>query len=100
MNKIQIYSKGECHGYKSLIETHLIKELPQIHVENNSTLVDILTDVLYNTKNIRYGAIPSVEYQVVLRDVLRKYTQNDLPIPVLVPWGSIKADFSAQVDIG
>ena len=99
MNKIQIYSKGECHGYKSLIETHLIKELPQIHVENNNTLVDVLTDVLYNTKNIRYGAIPPVESQVVLRDVLRKYIQNDLPIPILVPWGSIKADFSAQVDI-
>lgn len=44
MNKIQIYSKGKCHEYKSLIETHLIKELPQIHVENNNTLVDVEKD--------------------------------------------------------
>lgn len=65
----------------------------------NGAVVDIVSNLLISTKSIRYGAKPSVEGQYRIRQIVRLYIGAGKSIPVLVPWGSIKADFSSKLDI-
>lgn len=66
--------------------------------ENGAT-VDIISNLLIGTKNTRYGTKPSIEGQYRIRQVIKQNVEAGKPIPVLVPWGSIKADFSKRLDI-
>jgi hypothetical protein len=84
--------------FADLISLHLHKQVPCTTCTGND-LVEILTEILYGGKNVRYGSLPPVEAQVVVRDVIRHWTSLNEPIPCLIPWGSIKADFSPNVDI-
>lgn len=67
--------------------------------EIDGATLDIITNLLISTKNIRYGAKPSIEGQYRIRQIIKACVGIGKPIPVLVPWGSIKADFSARLDI-
>lgn len=67
--------------------------------EVDGALVDVIMNLLMATKNVRYGPKPSIEGQYRMRQIVKLYVSMDKPIPVLVPWGSIKADFSPELDI-
>lgn len=67
--------------------------------EVDGALVDVVMNLLMATKNVRYGPKPSIEGQYHMRQIIKLYVSMDKPIPVLVPWGSIKADFSSELDI-
>lgn len=67
--------------------------------EIDGATLDIITNLLISTKNIRYGAKPSIEGQYRIRQIIKACVSMGKPIPVLVPWGSIKADFSPRLDI-
>lgn len=67
--------------------------------EYNGATVDIITNLLFATKNIRFGPKSSVESQYRIRQIVKQAVVANKPVPVLVPWGSIKADFSPGLDI-
>lgn len=67
--------------------------------EYNGATVDIITNLLFATKNTRYGPKPSVEGQYFIKSIVKQAVAANKPVPILVPWGSIKADFSSKLDI-
>ena len=87
------------NGMEDILKVYFHKQVPNVSVNDKATLVDILSCILYNTKNFRYGPIPAPEAQSKVRQVIRDYIADQRPIPILVPWGSIKADFSPSLDI-
>jgi hypothetical protein len=95
--KTQILNQEE--PYAELLCSHVKKEFPQVVKLTTFELMDVLANTLIGTKEIRYGSLPIPESSVTIRTAIRAAIENNLPIPVLVPWGSIKADFSATLDI-
>lgn len=67
--------------------------------ETNGHKVDLVVNLLFATKNIRYGPKPTVEGQYRIKQIVKQAVSLNKPVPVLVPWGSIKADFSSGLDI-
>lgn len=67
--------------------------------EYDGATVDIVTNLLFATKNIRFGPKPSIEGQYRIKQIVKQAVASNKPVPVLVPWGSIKADFSPGLDI-
>lgn len=84
--------------HHSLITQFFHREFPQRLCTDHVDFIDLLTAELIGTKQIRLGPKPSPESQVAIRDVLRYYTSRQLPIPIMVPWGSEKPDGSG-VDV-
>lgn len=84
--------------YDSLICEYFNREFPNVKV-NNDQLLEILSEILLGTKETRYGAIPAPEHLVVIRDVIRTAIEQGTPIPILVPFGGIKGNKSAELDI-
>lgn len=85
--------------YAELICAYIKKQFPRTAEYSPSELIDILSQILIGTKEVRYGCLPSPEHQVVLRQVIREAVEQNRAIPILVPWGSIKSNFSAMLDI-
>ena len=85
--------------YGGLIQQYFNQEFPRTSVMNNSDKVDLLTNTMIGTKEIRYGCIPNPESLVVIRKTIRESILNNKPIPILVPWGSIKGNFTDSLDI-
>lgn len=85
--------------YGELICSHVKKEFPAVSTLSKLETVDAVARLLIGTKEVRYGSLPNPEHAVTIRAAIREAIDNDKPIPVLVPWGSIKADFSATLDI-
>lgn len=75
--------------YGSVISRFAKLEFPS-RIAQGSDLVDVLTEEVFGTRNTRYGPKPSVESQVMIRDVLRGKVVQGKPIPFMVPWGSEK----------
>jgi hypothetical protein len=76
--------------YGGLICRWFATKFPKKIIVSKEDIVDILTELIFSTKENRYGPIPSPEHQVVIRDVIRRSVELNLPIPVLVPWGGRK----------
>ncbi len=93
---MDILNKDE---YGGLICSHIKKCFPTIVNYSSNELVDIISNILIGTKEYRYGPLPSPEHQVVIRDIIKTSIKDNSPIPVLVPWGSIKANFSPALDM-
>lgn len=87
------------NSYGDLIIKYLNREFPQVIQMKCNDKIDFITDIMVGTKEVRYGSIPSPESLVVIRKVIRQAMAEDKPIPVLVPWGSLKGDFSDNIDI-
>lgn len=84
--------------YAELICKHMYRQFPQV-IHNSKTLLEILSDIFIGTKDNRYGSIPSPEFQVTMREAIKRAIDLGVPIPVLVPWGSIKSTFVDNIDI-
>lgn len=85
--------------YLDKIKLYLYSQFPTVATPTSCELFEMISTILVGTKDIRYGAIPSPESLVVIRKTIRESIENNVPIPVLVPWGSMKADFSDTIDI-
>jgi hypothetical protein len=85
--------------YGNILTTYFMQEFPEVSNPNNQELLEVLTNILIGTKETRYGSLPIPESQVVIRDAIRQAILNNTPIPILIPWGSIKSNFSARLDI-
>lgn len=90
--------KSDC-PYGNLLEQYLYQEFPNVATPSQKELLEILTNVILGTKEIRYGSLPIPERLVVLRKTISTAIASGSPIPMLALWGSIKADFSHNLDI-
>lgn len=88
----------EC-AYADQIIRHIMKDYLPAAVKAKNDLVEILSEVILGTKETRYGPIPPPEHLVVIRDVIRKSVEKGVPIPMLVPFGGIKANKTGEVDL-
>jgi len=86
--------------YNEVICEYLVKNYPKaLRVTKASELLNILTDIFLGNKDVRYGPTPPPEHLVVIRKVIADAMQKDTPIPVLVPWGGIKGNFTSTLDV-
>lgn len=85
--------------YESIIVDYLLGVNYKAAPINSNTVIDNITDLLLATKNVRFGARPSIEGLTHIHSIVRNYVNMQKPIPILVPWGSIKANFSSHLDI-
>lgn len=69
------------------------------NLNNFKQVLNQLEEAVYASGEIRYGSKPEPEHVVFVRDIMRKYMEEKRPIPVLVPFGSIKAKFNEKLDI-
>lgn len=85
--------------YSRLIEQMMGREFPQLatgHVEDTMASV---VDEFVATKQYRLGPRPIPESEVMMRDVVRNFVSKQLPIPVLVPFASLKIPFGESADV-
>lgn len=83
--------------YADLICKHMYRQFPQV-MHNNKAMLEVLSDIFIGTKDSRYGPVPSPEFQVTMRAAIKRAIDLGVPIPVLVPWGSIKSTFVDNID--
>jgi hypothetical protein len=95
---IEVSFKDGHEVFNSCIKTFVMQEFPAKLSPNNCELIDLLTNELLGSKQVRLGPKPSVESQVSIRDVIRFYVGMNHPLPFMVPWGSEKPDGSS-IDI-
>jgi hypothetical protein len=69
------------------------------NLNNFKTVLNALEDALYANKDVRYGPKPEPESIVHVRSIIGAYVKENRPIPVLMPWGSIKGKFGERLDI-
>jgi len=84
--------------YSPLIRQFLISEFPNINKISHSERLDLVTDAIISSGQVRYGPRPSPESIVAIRNVISSSMTEFRPIPFLVPWGSEKPDGSG-VDV-
>lgn len=87
-----------CDPYSETISTYLKREFPVLVQKNDTSLLDILTDAIIASGQVRFGPKPSPESQVAIREIISHYLNSQFPIPFLVPWGSEKPNGSG-IDI-
>jgi hypothetical protein len=85
--------------FGSLIESHFRREFPELTSLSCADVLDMLTGVIVGTKEHRYGPTPDPERLVRIRKVIRRAMEDKKPIPMLIPWGSLKADLTGDVDV-
>lgn len=82
--------------YSRNINLFLLKEFPVAPCSLScEDLLELVFAEIMGTKQTRLGPKPSPEVQVEIRNVIRKYTSQNLPIPFMVPWGSEKPNGSS-----
>jgi hypothetical protein len=84
------YGQLICHWFN--------REFFQVANISNGDLLEIITNLILSTKENRYGPMPLPEQLVVIRDVIRKSIELNLPIPMLTGWGGRKPYTSSSVD--
>lgn len=85
--------------YNELIKNAITLTFPTTVVTNNEQKLEGVVKELIATQNIRFGPAPNPESHVAIRSVVRKAIEKNFPIPILIPWGSKKADNKISVDI-
>lgn len=84
----------ESDPYAHLIRGFIVRQFPNKFQTGVSLLLDIITDAIVASKEVRYGPRPSPESLVAMRQVISRWTALGLPIPFLIPSGSEKPDGS------
>lgn len=86
-------------GYNDVICRYFQTEFPSVFKSDMKGTLEILTNLLFGTKEVRYGTLPTPETSVAIRKVLASAIEKQLPIPVLVPFGGRKTNSKALIDI-
>ncbi len=84
--------------YGEAISAFIKREFPVLVKPNDAALLDLLTDAIIASGQVRLGPKPSPESLVAIREVISYWTAKGEPIPFLVGWGSEKPDGSG-VDV-
>jgi hypothetical protein len=85
--------------YGDLLERYFQERFPKVASIKKSNLLEILTDIFVGSKNIRYGPSPKPERLVAIRRVISEAIHNNVPIPILVPWGGTKPVLGELLDV-
>lgn len=88
----------ESEPYGVSIETFLKQEFPVLLKPQDSAVLDLLTEAIVASGQVRYGPRPSPESLVSMRQVITRSIEKGSPIPFLVAWGSEKPNGSG-IDI-
>lgn len=84
--------------YSSQIQQFITQEFPTAFKCPNGDCLDIVTEAIVASGQVRYGPRPSPESLVEMRKVIAFYMKELRPIPFLSPWGSEKPD-GTNVDV-
>lgn len=89
----QIQQTG-LNPYGELMASFIAQNFPQFTPKNAGELLDMLTDAILASGQIRFGPKPTPESIVAMRQIIRAKMETNSPIPFVVPWGSEKPDGS------
>lgn len=81
--------------YGDLIRGFLMGQFPAAIQADKKAKLDLLTMAVMGNGMVRFGPTPEPESLVVVRAVIRDTIERNVPIPILVPWGSKKPDNSS-----
>jgi hypothetical protein len=92
---------GELAGnpYADKIVSYLRTVVEGAKMSNFKEILNMIEEAFYASGEIRYGAKPDPEHVVHVRKIVAEYMLEGKPIPILVPWGSIKGKFGANLDL-
>lgn len=85
-------------GYARVIQSFLSQSLVA-NLNNPCEVLEALTNAILASSQVRYGPKPLPEGLVRIRSVIRKSIENNLPIPILMPWGTKKPDNNRTIDV-
>ena len=85
--------------YANFIVTFLSSIIKGTAPSTGTAALDMLEEAFFSTGDIRFGPKPNVEHVYNIRQTIDYHMAKREPIPVLVPWGSIKAKFGANIDM-
>ena len=86
--------------YEPQIIRFLVQEFEAaFNSKNPELLLDLLTHEIIGTTQFRYAPVPNPESLVSIRKVIEKSIAENLPIPILSPWGGRKTKADANLDI-
>lgn len=78
----------------------LVNSLVQFpDLKTSGTIEDIIFNQIIGTKKTRQGGCPPTYVQDNIRAVIAGRVRDKLPIPILVPWGSVKPQGARGPDI-
>lgn len=85
--------------YAQTIIKYFEQQFYKVAPIGKNNLLEILSDIIIGTKEMRYGPIGSPETVVNIRKVIRDAIDKQLPIPILAPWGGKKAVKGQLLDV-
>lgn len=85
--------------YAHIITRYFEEQFHKVSTIGKSNLLDVLSDIIIGSKELRYGPIGSPEVVVNIRKVIKDAVEKNLPIPMLVPWGGRKAIAGQLLDV-
>ena len=91
-------SCDQTEPYAESIALFIKREFPVLVKHDDSQMLELLTDAIIASGQVRLGPKPSPESLVAIREIITHWTAKGEPIPFLVPWGSEKPDGSG-IDI-
>lgn len=80
------------------IRQFLTAAFPSSLVRDTGTTLEMLTEAILASGQIRYGPRPSPESLVTMRRAISHHLQHQTPVPFVVPWGSEKPD-GTSIDV-
>lgn len=80
--------------YSGVISTFIKKSFPNFLKAKDKSTLDLLTEAIVGSGQVRFGPKPSPESLVSIREVISFWMQRNQPIPFLSAWGSEKPDGS------
>lgn len=95
---MKVKTLGE-EPFSEMICNFLQENFPVSLKPQKGEMLEILTNVLIGSKDVRYGPIPKPEALVIIRKTVRAAIEQNAPIPVLVPWGGRKMSPSITLDV-
>ncbi len=85
--------------YVSTIASFLRTVVTGAKMSNFKEILNLLEEAFYASGEIRFGSKPDVEHLYRVRSIITDYMDAGKPVPILVPWGSIKGKFGMNLDM-
>jgi hypothetical protein len=85
--------------YAEVLNNFYFQQYPVPLLRTSEAMLEAVTTELIGSGQYRYGPRPSPESLVEIRRVIRSHIADGDPIPVLVPFGGMKAEPLNSVDV-